>query len=125
MKKYKRNYLEAFNYSEGDQILSEITGTLAHDIHHIQARGMGGSHGKAGEEKDHADNLIALSRVEHDIIEDDNVYYRDWLKMIHNLYKGYNMCYEDIYRTTKLADPTHIDPIYEEFKEKIKRRING
>lgn len=119
MKKYKKNYLDAFNYSEGDQILSEITGTLAHDIHHIHARKSGGS-----KELDEADNLIALSRAEHIVIEDRNVYYRDWLKMIHRLYTGYKMCYEDIYRTQKLVDPSHIDPIYEEFKLAVKKVLS-
>ena len=59
MKAYKKNYLKYFNYKENDQVISEITGSIAHDIHHIDARGMGGSHGEEALKKDHPSNLIA------------------------------------------------------------------
>ena len=40
------------------QVVSEISGKLAHDIHHITYRSQGGT--------DDIENLIALTREEHD-----------------------------------------------------------
>jgi len=61
MKKYLKTYLDYFGYIPGDFIPSEYSGKKAVDIHHISAKGMGGS-----KTKDNIENLIALTRDEHD-----------------------------------------------------------
>jgi 5-methylcytosine-specific restriction endonuclease McrA len=60
MKKHIKVYLEYFDYDTDDFILCEVCGRKAVDIHHIKARGMGGS-----KEKDVIDNLQALCRECH------------------------------------------------------------
>jgi len=64
MKTHTKVYLNHFKLEQGDYIGSEITGAPAQDIHHINARGMGGS-----KDKDYIENLMALTRKEHDIVE--------------------------------------------------------
>ena len=56
MIKYKKIYCDAFGYTEGDFIPSELSGSVAVDLHHINGRGKG---------KDVVENLIALTREEH------------------------------------------------------------
>lgn len=60
MKKHTRIYLESRNLTTTDFISCEVCGAQACDIHHIQARGMGGS-----KSRDTAENLIALCRGCH------------------------------------------------------------
>jgi hypothetical protein len=60
VKPYKRIYLEARNLTQTDFIPCEVCGAQAVDIHHIQARGMGGS-----KSRDTPENLIALCRSCH------------------------------------------------------------
>jgi 5-methylcytosine-specific restriction endonuclease McrA len=60
MKKYIKLYLEARNLAPTDFIPCEVCGAQAADIHHIQARGMGGS-----KLRDNPQNLIALCRACH------------------------------------------------------------
>ncbi len=55
MKKHTKIYLE-FN----DEPICELCGKVAVDIHHIEARGMGGS-----DKKDVLENLMALCRHCH------------------------------------------------------------
>ena len=62
MQKHTQIYLKAFGYSEGDFIPSEISGTRAVDINHIECRGMGGNPSK---DKDRIENLMAVTREEH------------------------------------------------------------
>jgi hypothetical protein len=64
MKTHTKVYINHFKLEKGDYIGSEITGAPAQDIHHINARGMGGS-----KDKDYIENLMALTRKEHDIVE--------------------------------------------------------
>lgn len=79
MKKHTQVYLNYFSYGEQDFIPSEISGLRAKDIHHIDARGMGGD---KGGDKDVIENLMALTRQEHDKYGDKEQYL-DWLKQIH------------------------------------------
>ena len=60
MKSYTKKYLEHFNFSTSDFIPCEICGERAVDIHHIEARGMGGSKGK-----DDIENIMAVCRKHH------------------------------------------------------------
>lgn len=59
MKKYIKIYLEYFNIGEQDYIPSELSGSPAQDIHHIHYRSQLG--------KDNIENLIALTRKEHEL----------------------------------------------------------
>lgn len=77
MKKHTKIYLNYFGYGEQDYIPSELSGKKANDIHHIDARGMGGS-GKL----DVIENLMALTREEHNLYGDKEQYL-EWLKDIH------------------------------------------
>jgi|TARA_Y100000310_G_scaffold118355_1_gene117235 5-methylcytosine-specific restriction endonuclease McrA len=58
MKKHVKLYMRHFGYVEGDFIPSEMSGKLAVDIHHVKFKSQGG--------KDVIENLIALTRDEHD-----------------------------------------------------------
>jgi hypothetical protein len=77
MKKHVKIYMDFFGYGEQDFIPDELEGTRASEIHHIDARGMGGSKGK-----DHIDNLMALSRKNHDKYGDKKQY-KQWLYQKH------------------------------------------
>ncbi len=75
--KYKKIYFDYFGYKEGDTVISEMSGKPADDIHHINARGMGGS-----KDKDVIENLMALTREEH-IKYGDKKQYKEMLNKIH------------------------------------------
>lgn len=77
MKKHTKIYMDALGYSVGDFIPSEISGKPAVDIHHIDARGMGGS-----KDKDVIENLMAVTREEHEKYGDVKEY-KALLKEIH------------------------------------------
>ena len=72
-----------FNYVHDDWIPCEVCRRRAVDIHHIQARGMGGS-----SSKDTIENLMALCRVCH-IEYGDKKQHMEFLKETHHdrLYK--------------------------------------
>lgn len=75
MKRHTKIYMDAFGYDTTDFIPSEISGKPANDIHHIFCKGMGGD--PTGE-KDVIDNLMALTREEHEKYG-DKVQYLDFL----------------------------------------------
>lgn len=79
MKRHTRIYLKAFDYDESSFIPCEIPncGRRAVDIHHIDARGMGGA-----KDRDRPDNLMAICR-EHHVEYGDKKEFKDWLKEIH------------------------------------------
>lgn len=61
MKNHTKVYLEYFEIDEENPFIPcEVCGARAVDIHHIRARGMGGS-----KKKDDITNLMALCRVCH------------------------------------------------------------
>lgn len=76
MKPHTKAYFKANNYDKSDVILCEVCGMVAVDIHHIEARGMGGS-----KSKDDPNNLMALCRACH-IKYGDKKQYKDFLKQI-------------------------------------------
>lgn len=78
MKKHTKIYLSHFNYDESDFIPCEVCESKAVDIHHIKARGMGGS-----SKADDINNLMALCRKCH-IIFGDKKAYIEYLTEIHN-----------------------------------------
>ena len=77
MKKHTMTYLNHFGYDISDFIPCEVCGKTAVDIHHIEARGIGGS-----KEADAIDNLMALCREDH-IKFGDKKQYKEFLKEKH------------------------------------------
>ena len=64
MKKHTKVYMKHFGYGMQDFIPCTTCGSRAVDIHHIDARKMGGS-----KTKDFIENLAALFRLCHDKAE--------------------------------------------------------
>ncbi len=77
MKKHTMTYLNHFGYDISDFIPCEVCGKTAIDIHHIEARGLGGS-----KEADNIENLMALCREDH-LKYGDKKQHKEWLKEIH------------------------------------------
>jgi hypothetical protein len=77
MKKHTKIYMNYFGFKIPEDCFCEICGNYANDIHHINARGMGGS-----SSKDEIDNLMALCRKHH-IIYGDVPDKKEWLTDIH------------------------------------------
>ena len=69
--------MKHFGFVVAEECFCEICGIYANDIHHIDARGMGGSN-----EKDNINNLMALCRKHH-IEYGDVKDKKEWLKDIH------------------------------------------
>jgi len=78
MKKHIKVYLEYFDYDTDDFILCEVCGRKAVDIHHIKARGMGGS-----KQLDVIDNLQALCRECHIKYGDK----KQWVEFLNSKHK--------------------------------------
>lgn len=76
--------MEYFGYHLSDWMPCEICGCSAVDLHHIEARGMGGSN-----ERDTIDNLMALCRGHH-IFYGDKKQYKEMLKEVHNKFMTKN-----------------------------------
>ena len=55
--------MDYFGYSPGDFIPSELSGLPSVDINHISCRGMGGN---PSGDKDVIENLMAMTREEHE-----------------------------------------------------------
>jgi 5-methylcytosine-specific restriction endonuclease McrA len=77
MKRHTMTYLNHFGYDISDFIPCEVCGKKAIDIHHVEARGLGGS-----KEADNIENLMALCREDH-VKFGDKKQYKDFLKEKH------------------------------------------
>ena len=88
MKKHTKIYLDYFNFDELDYIPCEVCLSPAVDIHHIDARGMGGS-----KTKDTIENLQAVCRGCH-LRYGDKKQHKELLKKIHAIYLEDNRMYE-------------------------------
>jgi len=77
MQKHTKIYLQGMGYKKTDFIPCEVCSSQAVDIHHIEARGMGGS-----KDKDTIENLMGLCRKCH-IEYGDKKQYKEFLKDIH------------------------------------------
>lgn len=77
MKKHTKVYLSFFGYDFYDFIPCEVCGQKVNDVHHIEARGMGGT----SKEED-IYNLMGLCRTCHDLYG-DKTKYKTFLKNIH------------------------------------------
>ena len=79
MQKHIKIYLKYFGYDTSDFIPCEMCGLKAQDIHHIEARGMGGS-----KHADNIENLMALCRQCH-IDFGDKKQHKEMLKVVHKV----------------------------------------
>lgn len=79
MKKHTTIYLSYFGYDISSHIMCEVCGAVANDIHHIQARGMGGS-----KTADRIENLMALCRKHHEMYGDKKQF-KEWLQKVHDI----------------------------------------
>ena len=80
LKPHTKIYLDYFKLTVADWIGCEICGKTAKDLHHIEARGMGGDpQGK----KDVIENLMALCRECH-VLYGDDPKQLEFLKDIHS-----------------------------------------
>lgn len=77
MKKHTKVYLDYFGHGVDSFIPCEVCGNRAVDIHHIEARGMGGS-----KNSDDIENLQALCRGCH-IEYGDKKQHTEFLKKTH------------------------------------------
>jgi 5-methylcytosine-specific restriction endonuclease McrA len=77
MKKHTKLYLDYFGYGIEDFIPCESCGSKAVDIHHIEARGMGGD-----KKADNINNLMALCRQCH-LVMGDTKTHMEYLKIKH------------------------------------------
>jgi hypothetical protein len=78
MKKHTKIYLDAMGYDTNSWIPCEVCQATAVDIHHIEARGMGGSNNR-----DTIDNLMALCRTCHHEADFGTSLKKDFLKEVH------------------------------------------
>jgi len=81
LKRHTKIYLDAFGFEDTDFIPCEVCGCRAVDIHHIEARGMGGN---PNGDKDVPENLQALCRGCH-VKYGDKKQHMEFLKGIHKL----------------------------------------
>ena len=81
MKRHTRIYFDFFGYDENSYIPCEVCGVKAVDIHHIQARGLGGN---PKGDKDNIENLVALCRKDHEKYGDKKIF-KDWLRNVHRM----------------------------------------
>jgi 5-methylcytosine-specific restriction endonuclease McrA len=79
VKNHTKVYLKGMGYDTTDFIPCEICQAKAVDIHHIEARGMGGS-----KQADTIENLMAVCRQCHNTYGDLKEY-KEMLKEIHYL----------------------------------------
>jgi 5-methylcytosine-specific restriction endonuclease McrA len=77
MQKHTQIYLQGMGYKKTDFVPCEVCGAQAVDVHHIEARGMGGN-----KKADVIDNLMGLCRKCH-IEYGDKKQYKEFLKEIH------------------------------------------
>jgi 5-methylcytosine-specific restriction endonuclease McrA len=78
MKKHTKLYLQEMGYDETDFICCEVCSSQAVDIHHINARGMGGS-----KSADVIENLMAVCRKCHETFG-DRTDLKSWMQQVHD-----------------------------------------
>lgn len=80
MKNHTKIYFKAFGYDESSFVPCEVCGKRAVDIHHIEARGMGGDKKAEGYA-----NLMALCRECHVEMGDK----RDWMDFLQVTHRAF------------------------------------
>jgi hypothetical protein len=78
MKNHTKIYLKYFGYGIDDYFACEVCDNRGVDLHHIDARGMGGS-----KDKDDITNLICVCRQCHEFFGEKDEYL-EFLKDKHN-----------------------------------------
>lgn len=81
--KYKKIYFDFFGISQNEPVSCEVCESPAVDIHHIDARGMGGDPTKS---KDKIENLMALCRSCHHEADFGTKFSKNYLKSVHLSY---------------------------------------
>lgn len=92
MKNHTKIYLTAFGFDLSDTtqfVPSEISGNKAVDIHHIIGRGKGG--------EDRIENLMALTRMEHQEYGDKEYLMWYLLRIHERQLQAYNIPYDKDY----------------------------
>jgi len=84
VRKHTKIYLDHFGHGQDSYIPCEVCGNRAVDIHHIEARGMGGS-----KSSDTIENLMALCRTCHTNLGDKKQHL-EYLKTTHLRWLGQN-----------------------------------
>ena len=79
MKIHTKIYMNHFGYDTSDFIPCEVCGKIAQDLHHIKARGMGGS-----KLRDNIENIMALCRTCHEFYGDKKQH-MDFLIITHQI----------------------------------------
>jgi len=78
MKTHTKIYMDYFGFDVSDFIPCEVCGAKCQDVHHVESRGMGGSH-----LQDRIDNLIGLCRLDHERAHGtESKYYKELFKEI-------------------------------------------
>jgi 5-methylcytosine-specific restriction endonuclease McrA len=80
LRKHTKIYFNHFGFGIDSYVPCELCGSKAVDIHHIDARGMGGS-----KSKDVIENLMAVCRPCHEKFGDKSQYI-DFIQDRHNEY---------------------------------------
>lgn len=80
MKPYIKTYLSYFKLDNPDEGIDELFGFMGNNVHHIYARGMGGS-----KLRDNIENLMCLRQDVHEIVGDKSAF-RELLIDAHKLY---------------------------------------
>lgn len=101
MQPHVKIYMDFFGYGEQDFIPSEMSNGRAVDVHHIYGRGKG---------KDIIENLIGLTRLEHDIS--------------HGKVKGWFFTKQDLVFAHKMFI-MKMKPDYKFNNDKLKKLRNG
>ena len=89
MKKHTKLYMSHFKYDKSDFIPCEVCGCKAVDIHHIEARGMGGTN-----TEETIENIMAICREGH-LRFGDKKQYLQFLKDAHKYFLDFRMPFID------------------------------
>jgi len=76
MKKYVKVYMDYFDYKTESDVVCEVCGSPAVDIHHVSGRGKG---------KDVIRNLAALCRKHHTMCHNEKIP-KNEMQLIHNYF---------------------------------------
>jgi hypothetical protein len=79
MQRHTKIYLDFYGYGEQDFVPCIGCNSRAVDVHHIDARGMGGN---PNADKDVIENLVGLCRICHEKAEHSNPF-NEWIQSKH------------------------------------------
>lgn len=81
MTNHLKEYAKCNGYDDPQDIICEVTGRPARDVHHLDGRGMGGS-----KLKDTCENLQALDRKIHNF-DESHPHLHTWFKLVHKWWR--------------------------------------